>query len=310
MRPVLSRLDKKTGKLVWADSSPGGNILDGQWSSPAYAIIGGVPQVVFPGGDGWLYAFRATLPAPPDPLPEREGRSIPEPELLWKFDCNPKAALWKNSIMSDRCNLISTPVICGGKVYIAVGQDPEAGEGPGRLWCIDATKRGDVSPELVFDKDGKPVPPRRNIACDKSRGETTKPNPNSAAVWCYAGFDANGDGKIEFKETMHRTLSMAAVKDDLLVIADITGLVHCLDAKTGKLHWTHDLMSIVWGSPCIADGKIFIGDEDGDVVVFELSKELNVLATNPVGSPVYTTPVAAGDTLYIATREQLIAVGK
>ena len=29
-----------------------------------------------------------------------------------------------------------------------------------------------------------------------------------------------------------------------------------------------------------------------------------------MGSPVYTTPVAAGDTLYIATKEQLIAVGK
>ena len=108
---------------------------------------------------------------------------------------------------------------------------------------------------------------------------------------------------------MHRTLGMAAIKDDLLVIADITGLVHCLDAKTGKLYWTHDLMSIVWGSPCIADGKIFIGDEDGDVVVFELSKELKVLATNPMGSPIYTTPVAAGDTLYISTKEQLIAVG-
>jgi outer membrane protein assembly factor BamB len=313
--PSFIALDKNTGKLIWADSSPGGNILDGQWSSPAYAVLGGVPQVIFPGGDGCIYSFRATQPSPSASLRaptegwSGEGRNYPKPELLWKFDCNPKDSLWKDNAASDRCNLIATPVIYAGKVYIAVGQDPEGGEGPGRLWCIDPTKRGDVSPELVFDKQGKPVAPRRNIACDASRGETTKPNPNSAAVWRYTGADVDSDGKIDFKETMHRTLGMAAIGDGLLVIADITGLVHCLDARTGKLHWTHDLMSIVWGSPCIADGKIFIGNEDGDVVVFELSKEKKVLGTNPVGSPVYTTPVAAGDTLYIATKEQLIAVG-
>jgi outer membrane protein assembly factor BamB len=308
--PSFIALSKKNGEVVWADNSPGNNILDGQWSSPAYAVLGGVPQVIFPGGDGWLYSFRADIPSP---LPKGENatdKKIAKPELLWKFDCNPKESLWKNSASSERNNLIATPVIYEGKIYIATGQDPEAGEGPGCLWCIDPTKRGDVSPELVFGKEGEPVAPRRNIACDKSLGETAKPNPNSAAVWRYTGFDANQNGKLDFKETMHRTLGMVAVKDDLLVIADITGLIHCLDAKTGKLYWTHDLMSIVWGSPCIADGKIFLGDEDGDVVVFKLSKELKVLATNSVGSPVYTTPVAVGETLYIATKEQLIAVGK
>jgi outer membrane protein assembly factor BamB len=308
--PSFIALEKKTGKLVWADDSPGNNILDGQWSSPAFAVLGGVPQVIFPGGDGWLYSFRADKPSSQTLTLKGGERKIPKPELLWKFDCNPKDSLWKDTASSDRCNLIATPVISDGKVYLAVGQDPEAGEGQGRLWCVDPTKRGDVSPELVFDKDGKPVAPRRNIACDASLGETVKPNPNSAALWCYTGHDASGDGKVEFKETMHRTLGMAAVKDDLLVIADITGLVHCLDAKTGKVYWTHDLLSAVWGSPCIADGKIFLGDEDGDVVVFELSKELNVLATNPMGNPIYTTPVAVGDTLYVSTREHLIAVGK
>jgi outer membrane protein assembly factor BamB len=321
--PSFIALDKNTGKLVWADNSPGENILDGQWSSPAFAVLGGIPQVIFPGGDGWVYSFKATEESFGDFLTSSTAISTassenspgkqkipPKPELLWKFDCNPKESVWKNSAASDRSNLIATPVIHDGKVYIATGQDPEAGEGPGRLWCIDPTRRGDVSPDLVFDKDGKPVAPRRKIACDKSLGETTKPNPNSAAVWCYVGEDANKNGKLDFKETMHRTLGMAAVKDDLLVIADISGLVHCLDAKTGKLHWTHDLMSIVWGSPCIADGKIFLGNEDGDIVVIELSTKLNVLATNPLGNPIYTTPVAADDTLYISTREHLIAIGK
>ena len=294
--PSFIALDKRSGKLLWADNSPGGNILDGQWASPAYAVLGGVPQAIFPGGDGWLYSFLAR--------PSAGGK----PELLWKFDCNPKESVWKEAGAGDRNGIVATPVICDGRVYIATGQDPQYGEGPGRLWCIDPGKRGDVSPELVVDRGGKPVPPRRVRAIDTAAGEKLKPNPTSAAVWHYAGFDANGDGKLDFNETMHRTLGMAAVKDGLLVIADIAGLAHCLDAQTGKMHWTHDLMSAVWGSPCLVDGKIYLGDEDGDVVVFELSPKLNVLARNAMGDAVYSTPVVADNVLYVATRSHLIAV--
>jgi outer membrane protein assembly factor BamB len=301
--PSFIALNKQTGKLAWADNSPGNNILDGQWSSPAAAVLGGVPQAIFPGGDGWVYSFRAA--------PGVEGK----PELLWKFDANPKKSVWKADGSGDRNNLVATPVVHGGRVYIAVGAEPDYGEGAGCLWCIDPTKRGDVSPELVVDKQGKPISDavrvsRRIRAIDESAGEALRPNPNSAAVWRYTGFDSNGNGKLDFEETMHRSISMAAIKDGLLVIADLQGLVHCLDAKTGKAHWTHDLMSAVWGSPCMADGKIFIGDQDGDVAVFELSSKANLLAKNAMGGAIYSTPVVADNVLYISTTTHLIAVGR
>jgi outer membrane protein assembly factor BamB len=296
--PSFIAIDKHTGRLVWADNSPGGNILDGQWSSPAFAVLGGMPQAIFGGGDGWVYSFRVDRIV--------GGR----PELLWKFDGNPKISVWKEGGAGDRNSIVATPVVYEGRVYIGTGDDPEYGEGPGHLWCIDPTRRGDVSSELVVDRDGKPVSPRRGWAIDRSAGETARPNPNSAVVWHYAGFDANGDGKLDFEESMHRTLSMAAVKDNLLVIADIAGLVHCLDAKTGKAHWTYDLKSQIWGSPCLVDGRIYVGNQDGDVAVFELSTKPKLLATNAMGSAVYSTPVVADDVLYISTSTHLIAVGK
>jgi outer membrane protein assembly factor BamB len=151
---------------------------------------------------------------------------------------------------------------------------------------------------------------RRVRAIDESAGETLRPNPNSAAVWRYAGFDANGDGKLDFEETMHRSISMAVIKDGLLVIADLSGLVHCLDVKTGKVYWTHDLMSQVWGSPCVADGKIYIGNQDGDVAVFAHSPKPKLLAKNAMGDAVYSTPVVADGVLYISTSTHLIAVGR
>jgi len=291
--PSFIALDKHTGKLIWADSSPGANILSGQWASPASAVLGGVPQAIFAGGDGWLYSFLA------------EATDDGKARLLWKFDCNPKQSDWDHG---DRNNIIATPVICHDRVYIATGRDPEEGEGQGDLWCIDPSKRGDVSPELVVDREGNQVPPRRTKAVDEQAGETVRPNPNSAAVWHYSGRDANGDGRFDFEETMHRSMGTVAIKDNLLVIADYAGLVHCLDARTGTLHWNYDMLAAVWGSPLVADGKIYLGDEDGDVAVFELSNELNLLAENNMADSVYSAPVAVDGVLYISTRSRLVAI--
>ncbi len=299
--PSFIALNKNTGKLVWADASPGANILHGQWSSAACGVIGGVRQAIFAGGDGWIYSFAAE--------PSADGK----PRLLWKFDCNDKDSVWEGDGQGDRASIISTPVIHGSLVYIMTGHDPEFGEAPGRLWCIDATRRGDVSPEIVIDRDGKPISmaysqTRRTRAVDKDAGEKVQTNPNSAAVWLYEGEDADGDGELGFEESMHRGLGTVAIKAGLLFAADLAGLVHCLDAKTGKPHWTHDMLAAVWGSPLIVDAKVYLGDEDGDVVVFQLSAKRNLLAENNVGDSVYSTPVVAGDVLYISTRSRLFAI--
>lgn len=122
--PSFIAVNKETGKVVWQDSSPGDRILHGQWSSPALGEVGGVLQAFFPGGDGWLYGFNA-----------RTG------EQIWKFDLNPKDAVWPKT----RNDGIATPVFHGGKVYLAVGQDPENGEGIGHFYCINPAGKGDIT---------------------------------------------------------------------------------------------------------------------------------------------------------------------
>ena len=67
-------------------------------------------------------------------------------------------------------------------------------------------------------------------------------------------------------------------------MADFSGFVHALDAKTGKPYWTHDMFAAMWGSPMFIDGKIYIGDEDGDVVVMQAGKELKILSEMNMGS--------------------------
>ncbi len=107
---------------------------------------------------------------------------------------------------------------------------------------------------------------------------------------------------------MHRTCGTAAIKDNLLFVADFSGLVHCLDATTGVPHWTHDMLAASWASPLIVDGKVYIGDEDGDICVFELSPKLNLISEVNMGSSVYTTPIIANNVLYIANKDHLFAI--
>jgi outer membrane protein assembly factor BamB len=122
--PSFLAVNRDTGKVAWQDKSPGDRVLVGQWASPSLGEVNGVMQAVFPGGDGWLYAFNARTGAP-----------------IWKFDLNPKDAVWPKT----RNDGLATPVFHDGRVYMAVGQDPENGEGVGHLYCIDPTKTGDIT---------------------------------------------------------------------------------------------------------------------------------------------------------------------
>ena len=126
--PDLIAVNKQTGKVVWQRSDAGANVLHGQWSSPALAVIGQQPQVIFGAGDGWCYSYKA-----------ESG------ELLWKFDLNPKDAKWLPNGRGTKNSVVATPVVHDGKVFVATGEDPDFGDGPGALCAIDATGRGDIT---------------------------------------------------------------------------------------------------------------------------------------------------------------------
>lgn len=268
--PCFLCVNKNTGKVVWENNDPFDTILHGQWGSPAIGIINGKVQVYCPGGDGWLYALDGTTG-----------------EAVWKFDLNPKDTSWELGGAGTRNAIIATPVFYENTVVLAVGQDPEHGEGVGHLWKIDATKTGDVSPEL--GEIGKPG----------------KPNPNSAAIWHYGGVDEEGE------EIFRRTMSTVAIKDGLCFAADLSGYVHCVDFETGKRNWVHDLFSGVWGSPLIADGKMFIGNEDGKLTVMKAdAKEATVIKEFETVnySSIYSTPTIANGRMYITDRARLYAI--
>jgi outer membrane protein assembly factor BamB len=60
----------------------------------------------------------------------------------------------------------------------------------------------------------------------------------------------------------------------------------------------------------VIDGKVYLGDEDGDVTVLNADRTSKVLAENNMGSSVYSTPVPANGALYVVNRNQLIALAQ
>jgi hypothetical protein len=58
----------------------------------------------------------------------------------------------------------------------------------------------------------------------------------------------------------------------------------------------------------VADGKVYLGDEDGDVVVLEHGKTKKVLAEMNMGSAVYATTVPANGALILNNRNELYSL--
>ena len=105
------------------------------------------------------------------------------------------------------------------------------------------------------------------------------------------------------------------IQDDILYIADFSGLFHCLDAKTGEEYWIYDLFAGCWGSPLLVRGKVYIGDDAGKVTIFRHSADPAIAL--PDGAPlaqiempdaIYSTPIVANNVLYIATKNTLYAI--
>jgi len=238
MAPSLIALDKATGELVWEHSEPGEKVLHGSWSNPSYAVIGGKGQVMYPGGDGWLYSF--------DP---KSGK------LLWKFDLNPKGSEWILGGRGTRNNVISTPVIHDGLIYIGVGQDPEHGEGPGNFYAIDAAgKSGDISGQHLWHVGGDEF--HRTMSSAAVADGLLYIADLSGFLYC---FDAKTGEKHWMYDLFAAVWGSAFVADGKVYIGDEDGDLAVLKAgKKMELLHESNLGAAVYTTPVAKDGVIYV----------------------------------------------------
>jgi len=90
------------------------------------------------------------------------------------------------------------------------------------------------------------------------------------------------------------------------------GIVWCLDAKTGKEIWGPQRIrrAIYSSSPVLADGKIYITDEDGVTTVFKAGPKFEALAENNLDDYTLSSIAVSGGQLFLRTAKYLYAIGK
>lgn len=122
--------------------------------------------------------------------------------------------------------------------------------------------------------------------------------------------DVTRTGIVWSYDAISSTVSTVAIADGLVYAADFDGDLHCLDAETGHGYWVHKAGGPIWGSPLVADGKVYLGSGARQFWVLTAGKELEVINRIRMRDGVFTTPVAANGVLYVTTNKHLYAVGE
>jgi len=155
-------------------------------------------------------------------------------------------------------------------------------------------------------------------------GYSVVPRPvfGHGLVFVSSGFDSpsllairpDGQGDVTDSHVAWRltkgaplTPSPLLVGDELYLVSD-QGIASCLDAKTGKVHWQERVGGNYSASPLVADGKIYVQNEEGTGVVVKVGKKFEQLAKNPLGEPTLASYAAADGALFIRTEKNLYRI--
>ncbi|MGH9384501.1 MAG: PQQ-binding-like beta-propeller repeat protein [Vicinamibacterales bacterium] len=248
--------------------------------------------------------------------------NIPSPKApsIIALDKTTGKLVWEDNSVGDRIlhGQWSTPSVgeIGGVMQVVHAQGDgwvrgyEAMSGK-KLWEFDTNPKDSVWPKTRNEVISTPVIFENVVYLangqDPEHGEGVG---HAYAIDATKRGDITQSGKIWHFEKIRRSISTAAIKEGLIYLADFSGFLHCLDLKTGQPYWTHDLFAAIWSSPMIIGDKVYIGDEDGDLLVLQHGKTLKVLSEQNMGSSVYSTVVPANGALFVMNRNQLYALAQ
>jgi outer membrane protein assembly factor BamB len=102
-----------------------------------------------------------------------------------------------------------------------------------------------------------------------------------------------------------------AYRGVLYVLAN-NGVLDAYDLKTGDGIYRQRLPAIGSGfsaSPIAADGKIYLPNEDGEMLVVSAGREFRHIATNTMGELLMATPALSGGVMYVRGLHSVFAIG-
>ncbi len=110
-------------------------------------------------------------------------------------------------------------------------------------------------------------------------------------------------------ETGAPYVSSLVFANGLLFMANDTGIISAVDAKSGERVWQHRVAGVFSASPIAAGDRVYFVSEGGRTIVVRAARTLEVLAENALDARLVASPAASKGRLILRSDDRLIAVG-
>jgi outer membrane protein assembly factor BamB len=340
-RWVLYALDKRTGKILWERTAHAGVPAEKRHIKSTYAnstpATDGRVVVAWFGSQG-VHAYDTTgrflwkvnlgrLDLGAYDIPTYEWGPASSP-VIWDglvfVQCDTQAdsfllaldaATGKTVWKTEREEIPSwgTPTVAetsAGPVLVTNasnyirGYDPRTGR---ELWRLGRSSKI-TAPTPVFAEDLFVVAsgraPERPIFVVRAgaRGDLTLPEGESKSqgvAWSRTGRGSYMPTPLVYK--------------GILYVLSNNGLLDAYDLRTGEEVYRQRLPLVGSGfsaSPVAADGKLYLSNEDGEMLVVEAGRTFRHLSTNSMGELLMATPALSDGVMYVRSNAGLFAVGR
>jgi outer membrane protein assembly factor BamB len=221
-------------------------------------------------------------------------------ETAWKTD-REELPSWGTPTVATT---IDGPILVTNASNFIRGYDPRTGK---ELWRLGGSSKL-TAPTPVFDNGLFVVAsgraPERPIFVVRpgARGDVTLPpgkTSSDAVAWSRTGRGSY--------------MPTPLIYQGLLYVLGNNGVFDAYNLTTGEEVYRQRLAAVGNGfsaSPVAADGKIYLSNEDGDILVVAAGPEFKQVATNSMGELLMATPALSEGVMFVRTARSLIAVGR
>jgi outer membrane protein assembly factor BamB len=286
--PGTAAIDTATGKVVWERRDLECNHFRGAGSSPI--VFRNLLLMHYDGSDVQYVVA----------LDKRTGKTVWKTDRTVDFkdlDANGKIKAdgdFRKAYATPQIVTVgSDPVLISAGSRATYGYDPLTGK---ELWRVEEP--------TSFSSASRPVAGHGLVYY--TTGWNTGP---------LLAVKPDGRGDVTGTHVVWRSTRGAPKKPSLLLLGDLlvmvndSGVVTCLDAKTGAEVWTARLTDNSYSaSPIAAEGRIYFFSEDGKTSVIEAGRAFKVLAENTLADGFMASPAVDGRALYLRTKSHLYRI--
>ncbi len=204
------------------------------------------------------------------------------------------------------------------------GRGDGGGRGPGGSWSTPLLIQSGGREELIVNFPGKisALDPKtgKELWSAKGLGGASYTTPvfgEGALVVTSSGPGGGaavalkpGGGESWKLDRFQSAIGSGVITDDHLYTISQNGVAACSDVKTGATVWEERLKGSgsrgsSWSSILLADGKIFVPNQGGDVFVLRAAPKFELLATNSVNESTNASLAASDGALFLRTDKSL-----